>query len=99
MHVISRKKLREACKKHANSCEALDDWYKIAEKSVWMSLVEVQATYPQAEAIGNFTVFNIKGNKYRLIVSINYVRQIIYIKYILTHGEYDKDNWKNDPYF
>ena len=99
MHIISRKKLREYCKKHADSCEALDDWYKIAERAEWMSLVEVQATYPQAEAVGNFTVFNIKGNKYRLIVSINYVKQIIYIKYVLTHGEYDKDNCKNDPYF
>ena len=99
MHVISRKKLREYCKKHADSCEALDDWYIIAERAEWISLVEVQATYPQAEAVGNFTVFNIKGNKYRLIVSINYIKQIIYIKYVLTHGEYDKDNWKNDPYF
>jgi mRNA interferase HigB len=47
----------------------------------------------------SLTVFNMKGNKYRLIVSIDYERQLIYIKYILTHTEYDKDNWKNDPYF
>ncbi|NJK73401.1 MAG: type II toxin-antitoxin system HigB family toxin [Richelia sp. CSU_2_1] len=40
-----------------------------------------------------------QGNKYRLIVSFNYQKQIVYIKYILTHAEYDKDNWKNDPYF
>jgi len=39
------------------------------------------------------------GNKYRLIVSLNYQKQIVYIKYILTHAEYDKGNWKNDPYF
>ena len=62
-------------------------------------LIEVQSIYPKAEAVGNFTVFNIKGNKYRLIASINYIRQIIYIKYILTHAEYDKNNWKRDPYF
>ncbi|MBS9392988.1 MAG: type II toxin-antitoxin system HigB family toxin [Dolichospermum sp. LBC05a] len=41
----------------------------------------------------------IKGNKYRLIASINYENQVIYIKYVLTHAEYDKDYWKNDPYF
>jgi mRNA interferase HigB len=64
-----------------------------------LSCIEVQATFPKAEAVGNFTVFNIKGNNYRLIVSINYERQIIYIKYILTHSEYDKEQWKNDPYF
>ncbi len=99
MHVISRKKLRDFCKKHADCCEVLDDWYRTVSKEKWENLVEVQAIYPQAEAVGNFTVFNIKGNKYRLISSINYQKQVIYIKYILTHAEYDKDNWKNDTYF
>ncbi|MEH2096220.1 hypothetical protein CDG77_02980 [Nostoc sp. 'Peltigera membranacea cyanobiont' 213] len=61
MHIISRKKLREFCQK-------LNNWYKAANKSTWNNLTEVQAVYPEAEAVGNFTVFNIKGNKYRLIV-------------------------------
>jgi mRNA interferase HigB len=42
-------------------------------------LIEVQSIFPKAEAVGSFTVFNIKGNKYRLIVSINYEKQLIYI--------------------
>ena len=42
---------------------------------------------------------SIKGNKYRLILSINYEQPIIYIKYVLTHAEYDKEHWKNDDYF
>jgi mRNA interferase HigB len=71
MHVISRKRLRDYCQSHADSCEALDDWYKIASKAAWTNLVEVQAVYLKTEAVGNFTVFNIKGNKYRLIASIN----------------------------
>jgi len=99
MHVISRKRLRDYCQNHADSCEALDDWYKIASQANWNKLIEVQTIYPQSEAVGNFTIFNIKGNKYRLIVSLNYQKQIVYIKYILTHAEYDKGNWKNDPYF
>jgi mRNA interferase HigB len=99
MHIISGKKLRKVCKEHADCCEALDDWYGIASKAKWRNLLEVQTVYPQAEAVSNFTIFNIKGNKYRLIVSINYEKQVIYIKYVLTHAEYDKDNWKNDPYY
>lgn len=99
MHVISRKKLRQFCQVHGDCCEALDDWYRIASQTNWGNLLEVQTIYPQAEAVGNFTFFNIKGNKYRLIASINYEKQVIYIKYVLTHAEYDKDNWKNDPYF
>jgi mRNA interferase HigB len=99
MHIISRKLLREYCKKHADSCESLDDWYKTAQQANWTNLIEVQTVYPKAEAVNNFTVFNIKGNNYRLIVNINYLKQIIYIKYVLTHTEYDKNYWKRDPYF
>jgi mRNA interferase HigB len=53
----------------------------------------------EAEAVGNFTVFNIKGNRYRLIVDIDYESGVIYFKYFLTHADYDKDRWKNDAYF
>jgi len=99
MHVISRKNLREFCNKHPDACDALFNWYRVASKAQWQNLVEVQAYYPSAEAVGNFTVFNIKGNHYRLIVAMIYPTQRIYIKYVLTHAEYDKDKWKNDPYF
>ena len=99
MHVISFKILREYAENHADCEEALNNWYKIANKANWSNLVAVQQVFPKAEAVGNFTVFNFKGIKYRLIVSIDYEGQLIYIKYILTHAEYDKDNWKNDPSF
>ena len=99
MHIISRRILREFCEAHADACDALYDWYRVVTKAEWKNLVEVQAIYPKAEAVGNFTVFNIKRNNYRLIVDIVYESQRIYIKYVLTHAEYDKDKWKNDPYF
>jgi mRNA interferase HigB len=99
MRVISYRRLREFSDRHADCRDALDNWYKIAIKATWSNLVEVQAVFPKAEAVGNFTVFNIKGNKYRLTVSIDYQKQLIYIKYVLTHADYDKENWKDDPYF
>ncbi|MGI0479430.1 type II toxin-antitoxin system HigB family toxin [Geminocystis sp. CENA526] len=99
MRIISRKILREFCQSHGDSCTALEQWYRIASKAQWQNLVEVQQTYKTAEAVGNFTVFNIKGNNYRLIADVIYLRQTIYIKYILTHAQYDKGGWKNDPYF
>lgn len=99
MRVISRKILRQFCQNHGDSCTSLEQWYRIASKAQWRNLLEVQQTYKTAEAVGNFTVFNIKGNSYRLITDVIYVRQTIYIKYILTHAEYDKGGWKNDPYF
>lgn len=99
MHVISYRCLREFGEKHADVREALDNWYKIATNANWSNLVEVQDVFPSSEAVGNFTVFNIKGNHYRLIVSLDYQRQLIYVKYIFTHAEYNKERWKNDPYF
>jgi mRNA interferase HigB len=77
----------------------LNDWNDIVKGAEWQSLIDVQVIYRDAEAVENFTVFNIKGNKYRLIVSIDYEAPLIYYKYFLTHAEYDKENWKNDDYY
>ena len=99
MHVISYRKLKEFIIKHGDAKEPLDSWFKLASKAVWLNLLDVQKVFSSAEAVGNFTVFNIKGNKYRLIVSIDYTKQLIFIKYVLTHAEYDKEKWKNDSYF
>lgn len=99
MHIISRKKLREFWETHPDSYEALNNWYKFVSKVKWANLIEVQAVYFTAESVGNFTVFNIKGNTYRLIVDVVYADQTIFVKYILTHAEYDKEKWKNDYYF
>ena len=99
MRVISKSTLIKYYSKHANIKKPLEDWHTKSKIADWKSLNDVQKTYSTAEAVENFTVFNIKGNKYRLIVSINYQHSTIYIKYILTHSEYDKDGWKNDPWF
>jgi mRNA interferase HigB len=99
MHIISFRILREYTEKHADCQEVLINWYKVATKAKWSNLVEVQQIFSKTEAVGNFTVFNIKGNKHRLIVSIDYEGQLIYIKYIFTHAEYDKERWKDDLYF
>ena len=99
MHVIGYRRLRTFIERHADCRDALNNWFKVAKKANWSNLVEVQSIFPKAEAVGNFTVFNIKGNRYRLIVSIDYPKQLIFIKYVLTHAEYDKEDWKNDRYF
>ena len=91
MHVISKVKLRAFLVQHADSEDALNDWYNFASKAKWSNLLDVQKKYPKAEAVGNFTVFNIKGNNYRLIVDIRYSNPTIFIKYILTHAKYDQD--------
>jgi mRNA interferase HigB len=99
MHLISAGKLKEAASDYSDAVEIAKNFAKKVELSSWQNLIEVQADYRSAEAVGNFTVFNIKGNRYRLILSIDYEAQIAYFKYFLTHAEYSKDDWKNDAYY
>lgn len=94
MRVISRKALREFSGAHPSARSPLDAWYRVAKAAVWRSLAEVRRTYPHADSVGHFTVFNIKGNSYRLITIINYASAIIYIREVLTHADYDREAWK-----
>jgi len=70
-------------------------WYAAARQANWHNLVEVRQAYRHADTVGRFTVFNIKGNDYRLIFHIRYDKGIIYIKHLLTHAEYDRGDWKD----
>ena len=99
MHLISIRNLRRDASNYPDVAQTIESWYKTVRRAEWNNLEEVKGTYPNAEAVGNFTVFNIKGNKYRLIVGISYTDYTIYYKYLLTHADYDKDRWKNDPYY
>jgi mRNA interferase HigB len=99
MHLIAIRELRQAAAQFPDVASQIEDWYQVVKGATWQNLEDVRQTYSSAEAVRNFTVFNIKGNRYRLIVSINYPKQTIYFKYFLTHAQYDKEDWKNDPYF
>jgi len=94
LHVISRKKLLEAAEKHAELGVPLDIWYRIAKKAEWKNLMEVRLELPTADAVNEFTVFNIKGNAYRLVTEINYRTRRIFLRHVLTHAEYSKGGWK-----
>jgi mRNA interferase HigB len=94
LHVISRRKLLEAAAQSGDLASPLDVWYRIAKKSEWKSLEDVRKMFPSADGVGKHTVFNIKGNHYRLITEINYPIGRLYIRHVLTHAEYSKGGWK-----
>lgn len=83
-------------RQHPDAHSRLNAWFTIASKADWKHIAEVKQTYPHADAVGTCTVFNVKGNHYRLIAIIDYRAQIIYIKKVLTHAEYNKEKWKKD---
>jgi len=94
LHVLSRKRLLEAARVHGDAGGALDIWYRMAKKAEWKNLMKVRRELPTADAVGKFTVFNIKGNAYRLITEINYWTGKIFVRRVLTHAEYSKGAWK-----
>jgi mRNA interferase HigB len=94
MNVIGVKTIQDFIKLHSDAASPLNAWHRMASSANWKSIVEVRQTYPYADAVGACTVFNIKGNHYRLIVIIDYRAQDIRIKDISTHAEYDKEKWK-----
>ena len=93
MRVIARKILREFWAKHSDCEQQLKAWYQEVEKAKWNNLNELKLEYPNASILENNRVcFNIKGNNYRLIVKINFPYQMVWIRFIGTHAEYDKIN-------
>ncbi len=99
MHIITRARLRQFWEKHADAEDALRLWYQRANQASWQNILEVQRVYPAAEIAGRLTIFDIKGHSYRLIVRIEYERQEIYIRHLLTHEEYSKNHWKKDDWY
>jgi mRNA interferase HigB len=99
MRVISRRALREFWEKHSTAQPGLLLWYERISIARFQTFSELRQVFPSADLVRNFTVFNIGGNNYRLITYIDYRYQIVFIRAILIHSEYDKENWKNDDWF
>ena len=87
--------VRDAAGGHRELTGPLDSWHRIAKKAAWRNLIDVRRTFPSADAVDEFTVFNIKGNSYRLITEINYPTGRIFLRHVLTHAEYGKGGWRN----
>ena len=78
---------------------ALRKWFKDLSSADWGNFAELRATFSTADGVGQFVVFDIGGNKYRLIVFVDYESGKVFVRHILTHAEYDEDHWKRDPWF
>jgi mRNA interferase HigB len=95
MRVISKKTIKDFYEQpiYAEGKDSLESWYKEAINATWNNPNEIKEQYCNASVVGNNRiVFNIYGNKYRLIVKINYYAKVIYIRFIGTHKQYDKIN-------
>ena len=99
MRVISKSALREFWEKHSNSKSGLLLWYQRISKVDVDNFSELRQIFSSADVVGNFVIFNISGNNYRLVTYIDYEDNMVFIRAILTHAEYSKEKWKNDDWY
>jgi mRNA interferase HigB len=95
MRLISVKPLRKFWEeKHSDAEQPLRHWVNIVKKAPWKNLAAVRLTFSSTDQYKQFVIFNIAGNKYRLIAAIHYNTGCVYVRHILMHAEYDSDKWK-----
>ena len=91
MRIISRKKLREFWEHHSDARPSLEAWFADVKQADWKTPNDIKTVYRNASIIANNRViFNIKGNKYRLVVVVQYTYKLVYIRFVGTHEEYDE---------
>lgn len=95
MRLISNSKLRGFAAQHPPADSPLQAWRRIIEKNHFATFADLKRSFNSVDRVGDLYVFNISGNKYRLIALIQFRKQIVYIRHVLTHKEYDKGGWKS----
>lgn len=99
MHIISKRRLLEFWEKHPDAKRPLQAWFAQVKNARWQDFADVHRDFASADKVRRLTVFNVGGNKYRLVVRIEFEKQRVYIRAIMTHAEYSKDKWKNDDWY
>jgi mRNA interferase HigB len=94
MRIIKRGALEQFWQKHPDAKASLESWYAVVRSANWRTPADLKQVYHNADLVGRRTVFNIAGNKYRLIARVNYRAQIVFVLHLLTHSEYDQGTWK-----
>lgn len=95
MKIISNAALRTFADKHPQAAAPLQGWRRVIEKNRFANWAELKAAFNAVDKVGELVVFDVGGNKYRLIAFVRFDKQIVYIKAVLTHQDYDKGVWKS----
>ena len=96
MRLISERKLREFWQQHSESENAMREWIKTVRLADWNNFSDVRETFNHADIYGGCTIFDVGGNKYRIIGKIAYQIKVVFIRFVLTHSVYDKKKWQSD---
>jgi len=99
LRIISRRTLRAFWEVHSSAEKPLMVWMQVVKTARWEDPAALKQTFPSADLVGHLTVFNVGGNHFRLVARIAYDLGIVFIRAVLTHKEYDRGSWKQDPWF
>ena len=94
MKLISNKMLREFSARHPDAEQPLQDFRHLIERGTYGSFAQLKATFDSVDKVGERFVFNMGGNKYRLIAAIAFQARLVWVKAVLTHEQYDKGEWR-----
>lgn len=92
--LISNRALREFAALNPDAAQPLQDFRRKVEKGSYANFGALRAVFPSVDKVGERYVFNIGGNKYRLVAGIDFARRMVWVKAVLTHAEYDRGAWK-----
>lgn len=96
MRIISKKALLQFAEKHPEGKIALLSWHKVVKSASWDSFADIRLTFRTADIYQDCVIFNVGGNKFRVIAKARYRTKRVYIRFVLTHSDYDKNSWKED---
>ena len=88
--------MREFWQKHPEAENAMREWIQSVKLADWNSFSDVRKTFNHADIYGNCTIFDVGGNKYRVIAKVAYQIKVVFIRFVMTHKEYDEKKWQND---
>ncbi len=94
MHIITQKRINDAKSKYPEAAAGLEHWHKTMKTSRFRDFAELRSIFGGVDKVGNLFVFNLGGNKLHLIAAIHFNSGKVFIRHILTHAEYDRNNWK-----
>jgi len=95
MHIVSYRAVRQFVEMHPESAGPLNHWYRVAKRAAWSSFADVKFSFNTADVVAPYIVFNVGGNKYRLVASIHFGARTLFIRAIMSHKEYERGGWKS----
>jgi mRNA interferase HigB len=94
VRIISKRPLREFWQRHPESQTVINEWFRKASQTTAISFPSLRETFGSADYVDGYTLFDVGGNKYRIAAVIHYDKQRMYIRQVMTHAEYDRNDWR-----